>query len=612
MNSANRNTLWAAVLTDELARNGIRHVAIAPGSRSAPLVLAFAADERFRIYPVIDERGAAFFALGIGKASGQPAVVVTTSGTATANLFPAIIEANYSNTPVLVLTADRPHDLRDSGANQTIDQVKLYGDHVRWFVDVSPPEANSSDRTLRYLRTTVCRAVAYATGWAGGPVHLNIPFRKPLEPLEVAGDVPESAMDGMGFNGRSNAGFNRPFTEIPPRISHVADSMELEIIREAIVKSPRGLIICGQDSYLQWKDVKKLSEITGYPVLAEALSNLRFQPQQDGFVSGGYETYLHGEFSSIVKSDLVLQFGRLPVGSGLLKYMDRHAEGNRFVINGFEWSDASHSSSGFYQVAPSTLIPRLNEIIASRNSSEHPMPDLTWMELFRQAEKITWSTQDEFVDNEMVEGALLSSIVSALPVRAQLFVASSNPVRHLNQFVRPQEKIVSILANRGASGIDGTVASALGVAVKTDKPTILVIGDLALYHDLNSLHLIRRLDIPLIIVVINNDGGGIFQRLPIATHDPPFTRLFQMPHGLTFEHAAAMFDIPYTLSQIGDGFRNTFKAALDSGGPHLIEVPSDAAIFEQQRQEINRRVAEKLEPLIEDYQSQQNRRVHQQ
>jgi 2-succinyl-5-enolpyruvyl-6-hydroxy-3-cyclohexene-1-carboxylate synthase len=582
----NRNILWATILVDELARAGVTHTVICPGSRSTPLAVAFSRDERFTIYSIIDERAAAFFALGIGKSSGNPAAVVCTSGTATANFFPAIIEASMSNVPMIVMTADRPHELRDSGANQTIDQVKLYGGYVRWFVDVAPPHANPEDKTLRYLRTTIDRAVAYAKGVNGGPVHLNVPFEKPLEPVVVEGDVPDK--------------IDQKHTVILPARTGLPDVFDIETIRAEMQECPRGLFIVGADASLydpEWL-IERSKEI-GYPILAECQSRLRFNKQVDTeVVFGGYDSYLRGEFAQHLNPEIIIQFGNLPVGSTLLNFLNAKDNARRVLISPTgKWLDDTHRVDLLVHARADYALEFIGRDLGTTSQPE-------WLESFRTAEDLTWQAIKEMPDNE---GGVLRDVVDALPDSSMLFIASSNPIRHLDQFVPPQSKQIYTYANRGVSGIDGTVASSLGVATTTDNPAALVLGDLALYHDLNSLHLIRRLNIPLIIVCINNDGGGIFHRLPIAKYDPPFRNLFVTPHGLTFEHAAKMFDIPYTLANMGGDFRAAFKAAIDSGGPHLIEVPSDAAKFEQQRQKLIETVAQRIKEagIIEKFKASQ-------
>jgi 2-succinyl-5-enolpyruvyl-6-hydroxy-3-cyclohexene-1-carboxylate synthase len=596
----NRNILWATILADELARCGVRHAVIAPGSRSTPLAVAFSRDERFIIHSIIDERAAAFFGLGIGKASGMPAVVICTSGTAAANFFPAIIEASMSNVPMIVITADRPHELRDSGANQTIDQVKLYGGYVRWFVDVAPPHANPEDRTLRYLRTTVDRAVAYSQGANGGPVHLNVPFEKPLEPVVVEGDVPDSVWDGLGAQGRGadEDGDDR-FTRVNPYVVAGAHHVLIDEIVQMLIKYRKGLIICGPNTHEGLLGiVGNVAGLVGYPVLAETTSGMRCNShaEDSGYILGGYDTFLQGDFAKTFEPDIIIRFGSSPVSGSLLNYLGKKTDAQHVVISDSDdWTDEAHTTFRLLEANTGTFMLYLHQGL--KINANWTDIDTSWGKAFQTAEDITWQTPYNLDICIPEEGKILADVVDTLPKSgSRLIVSSSNPVRHLEQFVRPQNRYLQVYTNRGVSGIDGTVATALGIGCdyRDVFPTVLVIGDLALYHDLNSLYLIRRLNIPLVIVCINNDGGGIFHRLPIANYEPPFRDLFVTPHGLTFEHAAKMFDIPYTLANMGEDFRAAFKAALDSGEPHLIEVPSDAAEFERQRKQLIDTVARRI------------------
>ena len=603
----NRNLLWASILVDELARTGVRQAVIAPGSRSTPLAVAFSRDDRFTVHSVLDERAAAFFGLGIGKASGVPAAVVCTSGTAAANFFPAVVEASMAGVPLIVLTADRPHELRDSGANQTIDQVRLYGGYPRWFVDIAPPHANPELKTIRYLRTTVDRAVAAARGENPGPVHLNVPFEKPLEPVHIEGDVPDALWEAV-----QAAQGDAPQTAIER--SAAADHSGEVVLKllERITRSPRGLIVAGPDSTVRVDVLSALSRATGYPVLAEGLSHGRLYggaQRNEGLILGGYETFLRGELAEALRPDLIIQTGSLPVSAALLDYLARQTQAQRVLISDSgRWADEALMLDEFVHADPVRVLSNTEYHLALTEEWHNRLhPDPAWAQAFEQAEAFTWAAVDELLAAELVEGAVLADVVDLLPDRSGLFIANSNPVRHLDQFVRPQDRQLSLLSNRGASGIDGTLASALGMATHCDHP-VLVAGDLALYHDLNSLHLVSHLNLPLVIVCINNDGGGIFHRLPIADYDPPFRDLFVTPHGLSFKGAEAMFGVPYMRAAIGGEFREAFRTAVELGGPALIEVPSDAALFEAQRRRLNQAVAERIRDakILQNYQSAQS------
>ncbi|KAA3648058.1 MAG: 2-succinyl-5-enolpyruvyl-6-hydroxy-3-cyclohexene-1-carboxylic-acid synthase [Chloroflexi bacterium] len=588
MKAANKNALWAQTFVDELARQGVEAVCIAPGSRSTPLVFAFAQTENIKVYSHLDERSAAYFALGMSRASGKPVALVCTSGTAAANFFPAVIEANYSEVPLLVLTADRPAELRESGANQTIDQIKLYGDHVRWFTDVAPPEAQPAANMLRYLRTLAARAVATSQGVLPGPVHLNFPFRKPLEPTPVDGDF---SPDLDQLNGSD---FDKPFvsfecSELSPR------DQQVTALTETIQKSRRGLIICGPRCPAGGfpQVVTELAKVTGFPVLADALSGLRFGSHVSGaqnLILGGYESYLGNQyFHELDDPELVLHFGDVLTSKQLNDYLGRQTGMQRVQVSSSgRWRDDTFQTTDFMHVDPSLLCQRLVTALDFGELSE-------WTGFYQAAEAATWKTLEEWRNKPDFEARTLLDVVEASPDKATLYVASSLPVRHLDQFVRPNEKKLRVFANRGASGIDGTVSSALGAAAASDGPTVLVSGDLAFYHDMNGLLATKRNNIPMTFVVINNDGGGIFHRLPVAEFEPEFTNLFLTPHGLRFEHAAAMYGLDYTLLEKGTELQRQVQQSIANQKGSIIEVLSDSAAYEKERRAFTAAVQEKLQ-----------------
>ena len=584
---ANRSLLWAQTLVDELLRAGLGSVCIAPGSRSTPLALAFAAQRQAPVFVHPDERGAAFFALGQALASGKPAAILCTSGTAAANFFPAIVEAHLVNAPLLVLTADRPDELRDSGSNQTIDQVKLYGGFVRWSVDVAAPEAAPALTSLAALRALACRAIARTQGLPPGPVHLNLPLRKPLEPEAVPGDVPEalwSAQDGPAL-ARPDG---RPFVQMER--GQVAPSGEqIAALAGLVGSAQRGLIFCGPRC--PGGDfpaaVVELARRSGFPLLADGLSGLRFCAAADGgaLLAGGYETYLHpGGLRSELAPDLILQFGALPVSAALTDSLAAWRSAARIQIDGAGgWSDDAFTTSQHLWADPALVCRALVE----RLPQADPAPAAGWQNAWRQAEAAAWEALDSARQEGFFEGLLLPEALGALQPGDALVVGNSLPVRHLDQFCAPQALGVRVYANRGASGIDGTLATAAGIAAAgVHRRVLLVLGDLSALHDLNSLLAVRNYAPNLVTLLINNDGGGIFQRLPVARYEPPFTGLFRLPHGLGFEQAARMFDLSYTCPDGPSEIRQALHTALAGGPAQIIEVTTSAVQHEAARRQV--------------------------
>lgn len=583
MNAPNRNTLWATLFVDELARSGLNAVSIAPGSRSTPLTLAFANHSEIDVYLHDDERGASFFALGMALASRNPVAMVCTSGTATANFHPAIIEAFYSQVPLIVLTTDRPHEQRESGANQTIDQVQMYGDHVLWSHEVAPPEADPPDRTLRYLRSLANRSMNLANGLRKGPVHLNIPFRKPLEPTEVPSD--SATTRGIGLEGRQN----QPLTSFS-KGSLMLDESQVEALATKIHQTERGLIVCGprspQGEFAE--SITKLSKITGFPILSDALSGVRFGPQTSDLVLGHYETFLR-KFKPDV--DLILRFGGMPVSKFLGDYLTSAKNAEQILISEHGvWEDPTFMVSELIWTGPTELCQQLTQKLESTSSSTDPK----WADALKEAERVCQSNVESELSKHFLEASAVLDVIEQLPNSASLFIASSLPVRYLDQFAGPMKKSLRTFANRGASGIDGTIASAIGAAASMNEPLILITGDLAFYHDMNSLLAMKKYDIKLITILINNDGGGIFHRLPISQFEPPFNELFITPHGLNFEPVVKMFGLDYECVTQRETFQTAFQSALNAENSCVIEVPFDGEKNHQQHKQLMTKILDQI------------------
>lgn len=590
---ANPNTLLAEIFVDELAKCGLTAVCIAPGSRSTPLTLAFEAHPAIALYLHLDERSAAFFALGLALAGDRPAAVLCTSGTAAANFFPAVIEARQSQVPLLVLTADRPPELRHSGANQTIDQVKLFGDQVLWFVDLPLPAAETPAVVVRHWRTLAARAYYRANAPVKGPVHLNFPFRKPLEP--------EEELPATSNQPPVNEQAASPVALVPPHpvtlspftlfSRGVLQPTEEQLAEVAAVcdGQERGLIVCGPRC--PGGDfpaaVAALSQQSGFPIMADPVSGVRFGAHvADTAVLGGYDTYLAGAGPGWPAPELIVRFGDVPTSTNLNNYLDRITPQQRIYINeSGRWADDSHRISYYLQSDPAATCRMLAERINER-------PHSRWTAQWTATENRCWQTVTEALAGEFFDAAAVSALVDLVPEEALLFVGNSLPIRHLDQFGRPSTKTIRAFANRGASGIDGNISTGLGIGAASDLPLILLVGDITFYHDMNGLLATRRdRRSPLAIVLLNNDGGGIFHRLPVSRFEPPFTRLFITPHGLDFEAAASLYELDFIRVTAADTFRHAFSHSLTTATPHLIEVKTDGRLDFTRRQALMARVA---------------------
>ncbi|MDH5021343.1 2-succinyl-5-enolpyruvyl-6-hydroxy-3-cyclohexene-1-carboxylic-acid synthase [Halobacterium rubrum] len=577
----NRNTLWADAVADELATAGVDAVCVCPGSRSTPLTVAVDAHDDLTVYSHLDERSAAFFALGRGKRTGKPTAVVTTSGTATANLHPAVMEANQARVPLLVLTADRPPELRDSGANQTVDQQQLYGDAVRHYRDLPEPEADA--RKLRSLRTGVCRAVGEATGSNPGPVHLNFPFRKPLEPVDVPGDVPETFAEDHPLAAEGRAG--SPFVDVAHATARPSDEV-LAQLADAASAAERGLLVAGpEDGGLSAGAASALADATGFPLLADPLSDLRFGPHvADAPVVGGYDGLLAGD-ADAPKPDFVVRFGASPTSKPLRKYLAASDARQVVVDPAGGWREAEFTASDLVVADPDETARVLAERVERAGDED-------WTTQWLDREARYWETVSAFDPDALLEGEIASVVAADAPDPATVFVSNSMPVRDVDRFAEPHEDDLTVLGNRGASGIDGVVSSALGAGSATDDPLVLLTGDLAYYHDSNGLLALERCGVDATVVLVNNDGGGIFHMLPIKAFDPPFTGQFKTPHGLDFEPTGDTYDLEFARAESVDGFRAAYRDSVGAAGTQVIEVATDA--------EASHRERERLESLVAD------------
>ena len=591
-NWPNRNTLWAEAFVDELAKGGVSAVCIAPGSRSTPLTVAFADHPDIEIFSHLDERSAAFFALGRAKRTGEVTPVLSTSGTATANFHPAVIEANQARVPLLVLTADRPPELRDSGANQTVDQEKLYGSAVRFYRDLPEPAADG--RKLRSLRVDAGRALAASTGTPPGPVHLNVPFRKPLEPTAVSGDVPEGFENDEPLAATGRDG---PFVRTEPGRPEL-DDHSVERVREALGVD-RGLVVAGPSTTLDPAAFAELASVTGFPVLADPLSGLRYGPHLadlDAPVCGGYDSYLDARaVDAWPAPEVVLRVGASPTSKVLRHYLRdavRESGTRQMVVDpAGEWREATFTASDLVIADPNRLARGLTERAGRSDSSAGD----AWRERFRTAETDYWNGVGTAHDDQFFEGTVPGDVIANAPDPATVVVSNSMTVRDADRFGQPHDIDLTVLGNRGASGIDGIVSSGLGAGSATDDPLVLVLGDLAYYHDMNGLLALSRSGVDATIVVVNNDGGGIFRMLPIAEFDPPFTEQFETPHGLDFAPTADLYGFDFVRVDEREAFRDAYRGSLESDGTQVIEVEFDAGTSHEFREVAHERACDAID-----------------
>jgi len=563
---------------DELVRAGVRHFCVCPGSRSTPLALTIARHPAAKLWMHIDERSAAFFGLGLAKTLREPVVLVCTSGTAAANFMSAVVEAFCARIPLIVLTADRPHELRDVGAPQTINQINLFGTHVKWFVDLAEPDA--APAMLRYTRTVADRAVALARRGPAGPVHINCPYREPLLPDPAAARAAAEARAADRPYVTVSAGVRAPDPALVAALAHDLSTL------------PRGLIICGpQDDPALANDLTRLAGALGYPILADPLSNLRNGAHDRTLVLDCYDAFLRdAAFVERFAPQVVLRFGAMPVSKPLLLYLQRHQSCRLIVVDGDGgWNEPTLLASDMIYADARLLCEALVAMLSHREeristqSSVVSVPAVAeisaWAGAWQAAHQCTRAAiaaRFETLD-QLFEGRVFAELAVLLPAGALLYAGNSMPIRDLDTFFPGSEHAIRLIANRGANGIDGVVSSALGAAAAALGPTVLVIGDLSFYHDSNGLLAAMQHHLNLTIILLNNDGGGIFSFLPQAGDPEYFETLFGTPHGLDFRPLAQMYGARYEHVTGWETFRTAVQRGIAAGGLHIVEVPTERA-----------------------------------
>jgi 2-succinyl-5-enolpyruvyl-6-hydroxy-3-cyclohexene-1-carboxylate synthase len=580
----NTNTVWASILAQTLQRLGLTTAVICPGSRSTPLAVAFAQQNQIEAIPVLDERSAAFFALGIARATGRPVVLVCTSGTAGANFYPAVIEARESRVPLLVLTADRPPELRDCHSGQTIDQVKLYGNYPNWQAELAVPSVEI--RMLSYLRQIVVHAWERSLSPTPGSVHLNIPFRDPLAPLpqfdtdtlksqfqleDFFAHIPQSPLPLIPRGGFE---FPSPQSPVP---NPYQEWQECE----------QGIIIAGPAQPQNPQDycdaIAQLSKALKWPVLAEGLSPLRNYADLNPYLISTYDLILRNQqLAQQLTPSMVIHIGELPISKELRSWLDK-SQPRRWVI------DPSHHNLDPLHGKTIHLRTNIEQLISS-------IPPLTkgglggvkpsaYLDQWCDAEAKVRSTVDQEMLNitQLFEGKAAWLLSQILPLKTPLFIANSMPARDVEFFWKPNNTGVRPFFNRGANGIDGTLSTALGIA-HHNQSSVMLTGDLALLHDTNGFLLKNKFVGHLTIVLINNNGGGIFEMLPISKFDPPFEEFFATPQDINFAQLCLTYGVEHQLIQSWEQLKQLLNP-LPTQGIRVLELQTNRKADASWRQE---------------------------
>ncbi len=570
----NTNTLWASVLVETLYRLGLQTAILCPGSRSAPLTLAFAQHPQLKAIPVLDERSASFFALGMARRLHQPVALVCTSGTAGANFYPAVIEARESGVPLLIFTADRPPELRHCHAGQAIDQVRLFGQYPQWQTELGLPEANLD--VLAYLRQTLVYAWERSQFPTPGPVHLNLPFRDPLAPLAENWPEEQSSVADL-----DPAQFFQHL--LPPALPPEPIALPTHRLPERLPDWHRletGILVVGLAQPAQpqryCEAIAQLAQSLGWPVLADALNPLRNFASLNPYLIDHYDLILRSpDAAQSLQPDGVIRLGELPTSKTLRQWLSQLDVPQWVLSTSAENFDPLHSKTLHLRTPLETLLDSFP------HSPTPPLPHShlkTWQHLDQQiAQRLTAQFT---ATSDLREPKIAWFLSQTLPPETLLFVANSTPVRDLEWFWQKGDRHIQPYFNRGANGIDGTLSTALGLAHAANRASVLLTGDLALLHDTNGFLLALgaqrsgKLRGSLTIILINNNGGGIFELLPIAQFDPPFEEFFATPHPIQFAQLCQTYGIEYHAIQTWEAFAQNLQS-LPQQGIRLLELRTD-------------------------------------
>ncbi len=577
----NRNTLWASLIVEELLRLGASYFVISPGSRSTPLTVAVARHPRTEHLIAYDERGAAFHALGYARATGRPAVLICTSGTAAANYLPAVIEASLEGIPMLLLTADRPPELRDTGANQTIRQPGIYTHYVRWEFDLPAPDFQIPPTMVL---TTVDQSWHRAMATPPGPVHLNCMFREPLAPTPET--VPARYLRKLkGWQESS-----RPYTAYSQAPSIPSDD-PIRRIKTLLLGSRRGLIVLGWPGIrYPFQALVKLIRRLNWPVFADIRSGMRLLSEAFPVIPY-FDQLLHSKtLQKQLNVDTILHLGSPVTSKRYLQWLEAYPPRHYIHVAPHPARhDPGHCITLRLQAELEPFVERLF-------GTEIPVPPSSVLQKLKQANRRVAAILEEALAAfpRISEISVARLIATLVPETHLLFAGNSMPIRELDMFSPPAGKNLRVEGNRGASGIDGLIATATGLAVGRQQPVTAIVGDLSVLHDMNSLLLVQRVTVPVLLIVVNNHGGGIFEFLPIARFQDVFEPFFRTPHHLTFEKLASFAGMAYRNPTSLDALQREYQAALHQSRSTLIEVHTNARENRDLQEGIRRRILEAL------------------
>ena len=566
----NRNIAWAETFVKELVAGGVKYACISPGSRNTPLTWAFAQNKKIKKYVHIDERSSAFFAMGLANRTGTPVALVCTSGTASVEFYAAIVEAYLQRIPMIVCTADRPAELRHTGTNQTINQDNLYKNHIRWFADVGLPELTVNK--LANLKGIAGIALKVSCFGNKGPVQINFPFRKPFEPDTFTDDI----------NSRIESFLNKTFYKPEEKNSNkkLRNNRVLAELAGKFLKLKKGLIIVGPENYGSEfrKQVYRLSNLLGYPLLADGTSQLRYSKQNishDNLICNYEAIFRSQEFINNNAPEVIIHFGRTPTSRGMEDFYENHSPIKIIVNAEGDVFDPSRKGK-VYEFSPQVFCISICDIIAARNKIQ--MPDRNWIDIYKEADKGLEQLKREIFSTQisLSEPGIVNEFLKEVPEYSTIMLSNSLPVRDFDFFASRCPKSLTIFHNRGASGIDGIISTALGIASAGKGPVFLITGDVAFYYDINALLNAKKYNIPLTVLLINNNGGGIFNSLPISRYRQFIEEYFVTSHNLDFKKLTQAFEIKYNLVTRPDKFRELLRNTPTADRTRVVEIRTDS------------------------------------
>ncbi len=585
LQSPNMNHLWARLLVEELYRNGIGGFCISPGSRSTPLALAVSEQKKIVHTVHFDERGTGFYAVNWAKAVGKPIVLICTSGTAVANYFPAVVEASLSRIPLIILTADRPPELLQCGANQAIEQINIFGNYVRWSFTLPCPDSAISPAVVL---TTGGQAVYRACRAPAGPVHINCMFREPLEPIELEGDIPEGYLSPV----ENWLEIEKPFTRWNLPKSRLTTEQEIFVL-DKIGAARQGLFVVGElREEQEIKSTYALSQSLHWPVFADVTSGLRLGNRTEFSVAYYDQMLLLPEFFNWFNPKFVLHIGGTITSKRLLEFLEKKRPEYMFVADHPLRTDPIHRITYRFETDLKSFCSWLAPAMKRRDVYPWGLEVVEWSQQLEQVLN-EWTQERE----ELNEITVARHISLWKPPESDLFLGNSMPIRDADMYGSIYGTDGLVFANRGASGIDGTIASSAGFSFARKKTVTAIVGDLSALHDLNSISLLSQEGVKVILIIINNNGGGIFSFLPISAYPETFERYFGNPHGYHFEGAAKMFGIDYTVAYKPDELKKLYQSALEKQSSTIIEVPTNRP----ENLELHKQLQERLKRELAKY-----------